>query len=386
MKKWSEGLLGIVSILFPVFGESAVNGKVEEATVPNVQIEYRMLERLRRGGRYYVGAGLGQSRLVPDPKSSDYKVDDDSSLSIKLMLGYEVTDHIAVEVFASPLGASSLAGGEDVDFSTYGLSGVFHIEGWQRGFSPLLKLGANNVSTDSNVQLVNEGAWGFFGGAGVEFEFNNTLALRAEYEFFSQDAQMVSLSVLKYFGGKKPESYKVSPPNVMPHSDKRLPVDLVSKKDSSSDDLALNAPDSDGDGVNDIYDACPNTPEGAKSNQLGCASFEGVMQGVKFEAGKARLTSSAREILDKVALELNRFPEVKIHIKAHTDSRGDPGFNLWLSNSRAQAVIVYLGKQGIDTSRMIPIGFGEAKPVADNATAEGRAKNRRVEFQVSKAK
>jgi len=366
----------------------------EERREPNaadeVRTEYRMLERLRRGGRYYFGIGGGKSMLDPDPGATGFRVDDDTGTGIKSMMGYEVTRHVAVEVFGGSLGASSLVNDsqarEKVDYSIYGLNGVFNIEGWQHGFSPLLKLGANKISINSSLPHESENDWLFFGGLGLEYESKSRVALRVEYEYFSENTQLVSLSLLTYFGGKKAKSYPVPPPEPGAFSEDISIPAPVSQENQSTNRVAITPPDSDGDGINDIHDACQNTPVGAKTDGLGCASFEGVVQGVNFEPSNARLTPKAKKMLNKMAVELKRFPDIKIQVEAHTDSQGDPGVNLWLSNSRAQSVIAYLSKRGIKSSRLIPIGFGEAKPIADNATEEGRAKNRRVEFHATKSR
>jgi OOP family OmpA-OmpF porin len=74
--------------------------------------------------------------------------------------------------------------------------------------------------------------------------------------------------------------------------------------------------------------------------------------------------------------------ELKIEVEGHTDSRGDDGYNKQLSQRRAEAVVAYLVKQGIDKARLTGRGFGEDRPIADNATEDGRAQNRRVVFAI----
>jgi outer membrane protein OmpA-like peptidoglycan-associated protein len=71
-----------------------------------------------------------------------------------------------------------------------------------------------------------------------------------------------------------------------------------------------------------------------------------------------------------------------VQINGHTDNVGKPADNLTLSNNRAKAVVAYLASKGIETSRLQSKGFGETRPVSDNNTEEGRAKNRRTELQV----
>ena len=75
-------------------------------------------------------------------------------------------------------------------------------------------------------------------------------------------------------------------------------------------------------------------------------------------------------------------PTVRVEIQGHTDNQGDPNFNRLLSEKRAQSIKDYLVKKGVPSDRMTVKGYGEDKPVADNKTETGRAKNRRIEFKV----
>ncbi|MDG1720023.1 MAG: OmpA family protein, partial [Bacteroidia bacterium] len=79
---------------------------------------------------------------------------------------------------------------------------------------------------------------------------------------------------------------------------------------------------------------------------------------------------------------MKEYKEAKVIIEGHTDSQGEDADNLVLSQKRTESVKSYLVSQGIEESRMSAIGYGESKPVADNATAKGRAFNRRVDFKL----
>src|SRR5262249_50610305 len=105
-----------------------------------------------------------------------------------------------------------------------------------------------------------------------------------------------------------------------------------------------------------------------------------VLEGVNFETNSATLTPEARVILDKVAQSLKDWPEVRVEIGGHTDSRGSDAHNLKLSDARAHSVMTYLTEHGVASSRLTAKGYGEKKPIATNATEEGRSKNRRVEL------
>lgn len=102
---------------------------------------------------------------------------------------------------------------------------------------------------------------------------------------------------------------------------------------------------------------------------------------IQFESGSAQLTPDSELTLDQViaALENN---DAEVAVEGHTDAQGDDAFNLALSQDRARAVVNYLVAGGIAEDRLTPEGFGETEPIADNETEEGRAENRRIEFEV----
>jgi outer membrane protein OmpA-like peptidoglycan-associated protein len=101
---------------------------------------------------------------------------------------------------------------------------------------------------------------------------------------------------------------------------------------------------------------------------------------VLFDVNKASLKAGARESLAKLSGVLLMLPEVNVRIEGFTDSTGTSERNKVLSAERAKSVFDYLTSQGIDAARLSHAGYGPANPVADNATKEGRAKNRRVEL------
>jgi len=138
--------------------------------------------------------------------------------------------------------------------------------------------------------------------------------------------------------------------------------------------------DSDGDGVLDEQDQCPDTPKGAKVNKLGCW----VLKDLRFETGKAELLPQSTNTLDEAVKVLKNNPGVKIIIEGHTDDVGTEESNLTLSQARADAVLNYMVSKGVDQGRLTAKGYGESKPIASNDTADGRAQNRRVQLTVAK--
>lgn len=142
--------------------------------------------------------------------------------------------------------------------------------------------------------------------------------------------------------------------------------------------------DGDGDGVVDRLDECPNSRPGAQVDTVGCELKEEItLPGVNFETNSDRLLAGAENSLDKVAATLKKYPEIKVEIGGHTDSDGDAAYNESLSARRAATVVDYLANKGIADSRMNAIGYGESQPVADNSTAAGKAENRRVVLKIT---
>jgi OOP family OmpA-OmpF porin len=102
-----------------------------------------------------------------------------------------------------------------------------------------------------------------------------------------------------------------------------------------------------------------------------------------FDTGAATLQPASQEQLGNIAAILKAYPKAKVVIGGYTDNTGDAAMNVKLSQQRADNVMAELAKQGVDPSRMSAKGFGEEHPVADNATEEGRQKNRRISLHIT---
>jgi outer membrane protein OmpA-like peptidoglycan-associated protein len=152
-------------------------------------------------------------------------------------------------------------------------------------------------------------------------------------------------------------------------------------------------PDRDGDGIPDKDDKCPDQP-GPVQNE-GCPLKEdeplveienerlSLKDSVHFDTGKDTIKSESFKLLDQVAELLNAHAELKrIRIEGHTDNQGGRAYNQDLSSRRAHAVVRGLVQRGIAPERLEAQGYGFDLPITSNATALGRAKNRRVEFTI----
>jgi OOP family OmpA-OmpF porin len=138
--------------------------------------------------------------------------------------------------------------------------------------------------------------------------------------------------------------------------------------------------DTDMDGIPDNADQCPDTPFGARVDPRGCW----VINDINFDVNKWDIKPHYYEQLDGIAGVMNANPGLFVLIEGHTDSDGSSESNLELSRKRAESVMNYLISADVDPGRLRAVGKGEDFPVADNATPEGKALNRRIEFKIQK--
>ncbi len=158
--------------------------------------------------------------------------------------------------------------------------------------------------------------------------------------------------------------------------------------DGWKDDDGCPDDDNDGDTIKDVDDDCPNikgVPEqnGCPKKYTGVVitdKYLKILQTIFFEFNKAVIKPESYSILNEVVMVLKDMEEIKLEIQGHTDDKGKDDYNLCLSAARAKSVKTYLLEHGIPGYRLTSVGFGESCPIADNATQDGRATNRRVEF------
>jgi len=149
-------------------------------------------------------------------------------------------------------------------------------------------------------------------------------------------------------------------------------------------------PDTDGDGVADKDDKCP-TVKGTAANN-GCPeiteekvkAINDAAKNIFFQTGTNKLTKESLTTLDGIAFIMLEHPEARFTIEGHTDSVGSDASNQKLSENRAAAVKNYLLSKGVKSDSISSVGYGESKPIADNKTAVGRSKNRRVDVKLVK--
>ncbi|MFT6467929.1 MAG: outer membrane protein OmpA-like peptidoglycan-associated protein [Oleispira sp.] len=327
----------------------------------------------------YVGAGVGQSYLDPGLGGTAYEIDDHTKNAWKLTAGWDWNDHISIEGYYTELGTVDLKPGAHMTYRMMGGDAMLHF--WAHGeerkkgsIALYAKAGLNHMTNNANGVNYDQGSnFQLFGGLGAELYLQRRFSVRLELESYDTDAALLSLNLIKRFGFK---------------SKTRLKSEVLPKAEPQILDIVPVVVDSDLDGFLDDEDQCPYTPEGLTVDDRGCAEFDGklgdLIASIQFEVNSASLTEASKTSLSEIVNMLKVYPAVKVDVQAHSDNTGSARYNKTLSQKRAESVVDYLRQKNITGSRLTAEGFGEERPVAENTTKDGRAKNRRVEFVLTR--
>jgi OOP family OmpA-OmpF porin len=395
---------------------------------------------------FYVGVGGGQAEANElsftdfDDGSGIAGSFDDSDFGLKLFGGYKFFEYFALELAYVDLGSVSFDAVSDGSGSIYAagpVTGSVSAKGPSASAVGMIPVGdrfdflikAGFMAWDADVSVSNtafgtantsEDGTDLAYGLGAQFRFTERFSVRGEWERFTgiidTDGQLLSLSVQYSFGGRAAATAVAAVA-----SDGDIDLDGV----ADSRDACPNTPagqsvdargcglDSDGDGVTDDLDQCPNTVKGATVDASGCemdgdndrvvdrldecpntrpgarVDVKGCeirevisLPGVNFELNSEQLLAGSEQVLADAAATLRMNPDLIVEVAGHSDSAGNDTYNLGLSERRANTVRDYLVNDGANPDNLTAKGYGEAEPVADNASADGRASNRRVELRI----
>ncbi len=320
--------------------------------------------------------------------------DIDDTETINAGIGYRFNKHWGVEVAYIDLRDTRTS----ISFPNGKLEGEgYHVDALyffneSNGFLPYIALGAGEVDFDvtgPSVSLSGDETFTNL-GAGVKKYITPHLALRGDVRAvkFNDESDInahVMFGIDYFFGdrGAKPVAVAAAPMD----SDGDGVADANDSCPNTPAGVAVDSKgcpvDSDGDGVPDYKDQCPNTPAGARVDKKGCqyviTETATVELEVLFDLNKAEVKPEFFPEIKRVAEFMTLFPKTSARIEGHTDSMGEADYNKGLSQRRAEAVRdVLINEHKIDASRLEAIGYGEDKPRASNDTREGRMSNRRV--------
>jgi OOP family OmpA-OmpF porin len=194
---------------------------------------------------------------------------------------------------------------------------------------------------------------------------------------------------------KCPDTQGVAPTGCPADTDEDGFVDENDKCPKLKGDAPDGCPsdkDSDADKILDSKDKCPNEAENQNGyeDQDGCPdviperikAFTGIIQGITFDHNKATIRPESKPTLESSVAVLKEYPTLRVLISGHTDTTGPRDKNVLLSQERAEAVKKYLVAEGVEPNRVETRGVGPDEPVDTNASAAGRARNRRIEFKL----
>ena len=366
-------------------------------------------------------ANAGEMYVTPSVTyiDDDTKRAADDVVGGQIAVGWKLSDRLFAEGL---LGYADMPGYfQDIGTTELSANMLFSL-GPETRLSPYVLAGTGIMRTTSNVLESETSAIANL-GIGVMYGFGEgPLSLRLEwrsrFELFNtitHTDQIASLA-LQYAFGK--EAY------VMPIPE---PVERDADADEvlDNDDVCQRTPtgqsvntrgcprDSDDDSVADDLDSCQNTPRGAIVDASGCepdndhdsvpnhldrcpATSTGLrvdskgceipavieLSGVSFESNSDQLLPGAESVIIDAAATLRLNQDFIVEVAGYTDSSGAAEYNLVLSKSRANTVLNYLITYGANPASLSARGYGEAEPIADNTTAEGRVANRRVELRI----
>ncbi|RLA33829.1 MAG: hypothetical protein DRR11_04575 [Gammaproteobacteria bacterium] len=369
------------------------------------------------------GPAVNAAEMYVTP-SINYVDDDkeraaDDVIGGQIGVGWKLSPRVFVE---GVFGYADMPGYfQDIDIMDLSANVLFSL-GPDTRLSPYVLAGTGIMRTSSNMVETETSALANL-GVGVMYRFGESAAsLRLEYrkrfELYNTvtfDDQIVSLGI-QYSFGKKKETI-VAPVWRDTDGDQDGIMNSADVCPNSPPGQTVNARgcprDSDFDGVGDDDDQCPNTARGAIVNRVGCSDDQDVdgyknsvdecletnlgarvdtggcqilavidLPSVKFETGSDTIVDGYQIELNRAAASLVAHPEYIVEVAGYTDSSGVYAANQALSEVRAIRVREYLVSQGVNPDSITARGYGEAGPVADNRTPEGREQNRRVEIRI----
>lgn len=326
--------------------------------------------------RVYIGGSLGASKLDPDTSATEYKVGDDIDVSKSLHLGVDFSKHWTVEAYVVDLGSAEIlckancdkAG--EISYDHVGVSAIGYFlnqrdgyrygseyddEGLYRreGLSAYGRVGLGKMDNASNLRYKRLNDIHLHVGAGVEYGWDNGIAARAEMIAYDTDAVEASMGLIKRFGDAEP--YLDGPPVIPPELEAPPSTTTPPKHQAQK--------------------AAPRHPVKRKVVRV-------RLPRLYFAVDDYRLSPLAKRKLQDLVRTMKRYPRLKLEIRGYTDATASAEYNLNLSLRRAASVRKFMAAHGIPASRLRLAALSETEPVASNATADGRARNRRVEFRI----
>jgi OOP family OmpA-OmpF porin len=350
-------------------------------------------------GRIGIGGWGGWSDAIATDPLNEYN-DSSEGWGVYIRKGISANNEISVSYDQLRLDTKDTE--ENIVFQPVMLNWI-HSLGSNSRLKPFISLGAGATTTKHlDSEYTRRTVFGAKAGLGLELFITKNLSIGAlgNYHYaaksdsdLTNEASVLSggLMVNLFFQKSKgepqvqktaaPEPVVVAEPVAAPVTQPApvaAPAAVVAAPVAA---VMIDEPkDSDSDGVIDTLDKCPDTTAGVLVDLTGCpAQKVSVTLDVKFATGKSDVDPKYDGTLAKAAAFMKSHPTTTVEIEGHSDNVGDKAKNKDLSSKRAQSVRqALITKHGADAARLKAVGYGDERPIADNATPEGRETNRRV--------
>lgn len=307
-------------------------------------------------GRFYIAPGVQWMDFDGDRQSRD-------ETGYNLGIGYGLSDNLSTELTYSRISMNTLAGRDRL--KSIRLDLLYKFDNSIGTLAPYFVGGLGDADLDSGKDTTLNL------GAGFSYRLNDIAEWRTAARTFYGIADRtfdlgIETGMVFHLGAAAPAA-RVEPSAAAPVA---APA-------------AAAIADADGDGVPDSRDACPDTPRNYAVDERGCPIMMNEVAridlSVQFDFDQSVVKPEFFEDIRRVADFLAANDDVVAVVEGHTDSAGSDEYNQGLSERRAAAVrLVLIERFGVSAARVSSVGYGESRPVTSNATAEGRAQNRRV--------
>ena len=329
--------------------------------------------------------------------------DADDAPAVTFAAGYQFNNRFSTEAAYGIFSSESEITGKGIDGSYYHIDGLYHLSD-SNTLTPFIVAGIGNMDLGTEGSE-NDDETSYNAGLGLKHDLTNQLSIRTEARmFYGNDSNnkdtLLNVGLVYLFGGSSSNDttevtskYDSDGDGVLDSDDQcpntTMGADIDSQGCVTATDEVVTAAavvatiDSDADGVVDSADKCLETPAEAKVDENGCqlTIAEPVSQTlhIQFANNSAVVPDDAKAEIKKLSTFMTSYPSTKVTIEGHSDSSGNANYNQDLSERRAKAIAKSLVDEfGVDGTRVDAKGYGEENPIADNNTAEGRKENRRV--------
>jgi len=345
---------------------------------------------------YYGSLGVGYTDNEPLDDSLNYRGEHITDThATEFSLGAEFKSNWAIDISAALSPGQS---DNNVDYAQYSVNGFYFFG--NKKLRPYLGLTTGYETLDVPDGIDKETLI-YGGSAGLRYDVSPRFFGRLEGRLLETRSTNIEHSTIMLEVGYRFGKTSTKPLFVEQETQTAEPQEIASTAEASTEPAtdasteaalaenlnelpptAAGIVDSDFDGVRDEMDQCAATAAGIHVDAQGCPDFIDTLSSIQSQSGSGDLTQATSDYLKNLASEMLSYPSLKIEIIAYTDNQGSERFNQTLSQKRADAVRQFLIQQSVPAQNLTAQGQGEANPIADNNTHQGRAQNRRVEFIV----